>query len=109
LLAAQLVRIASLDEATRPAVIIVAGHPAIREIGDIGFLKGHHRPHSRRQPHRDREWPNYFIRKWPLGEFGNSGGVFVDQEPFNDRVILVRNTFMDITPDSARFEQTFSE
>jgi hypothetical protein len=101
LLAAQLVRIASLDEATRPAVIIVAGHPAIREIGDIGFLKGHHRPHSRRQPHRDREWP--------LGEFGNSGGVFVDQEPFNDRVILVRNTFMDITPDSARFEQTFSE
>ena len=44
-----------------------------------------------------------------IGEFENGRGVFVDQEPFNDRVILVRNSFMDITPDSARFEQTFSD
>ena len=43
------------------------------------------------------------------GEFENGRGVFVDQELFNDRVILVRNSFMDITPDSARFEQTFSD
>jgi hypothetical protein len=44
-----------------------------------------------------------------IGEFENGRGVFVDQEPFNDRVILVRNSFMDITPDSARFEQIFSD
>ena len=44
-----------------------------------------------------------------IGEFENGRGVFVDQELFNDRVILVRNSFMDITPDSARFEQTFSD
>jgi len=44
-----------------------------------------------------------------VGEFENGRGVFVDQEQFNDRVILVRNTFMDIKPDSARFEQTFSD
>jgi hypothetical protein len=44
-----------------------------------------------------------------IGEFENGRGVFVDQESFNDRVILVRNSFMDITPDSARFEQTFSD
>jgi hypothetical protein len=44
-----------------------------------------------------------------IGEFKNARGVFVDQEPFNGRVILVRNSFTDITPNSARFEQTFSD
>jgi hypothetical protein len=44
-----------------------------------------------------------------VGEFENGRGVFVDQELFNDRLILVRNSFMDITRDSARFEQTFSD
>ena len=44
-----------------------------------------------------------------IGEFKNGRGVFVDQESFNDRVILVRNSFMNITPNSARFEQTFSD
>jgi hypothetical protein len=44
-----------------------------------------------------------------IGGFNNGRGVFVDQESFNDRVILVRNSFMDITPNSARFEQTFSD
>ena len=44
-----------------------------------------------------------------IGEFKNDRGVFVDQESFNDRVILVRNSFMDITPNSSRFEQSFSD
>lgn len=44
-----------------------------------------------------------------IGEFKNGRGVFVDQESFNDRVILVRNSFMDMTANSARFEQTFSD
>jgi hypothetical protein len=44
-----------------------------------------------------------------IGEFKDGRGVFVDQESFNDRVILVRNSFMDITSNSARFEQTFSD
>jgi hypothetical protein len=44
-----------------------------------------------------------------IGEFKNGRGIFVDQESFNERVILVRNSFMDITPNSARFEQTFSD
>jgi hypothetical protein len=44
-----------------------------------------------------------------IGEFKNGRGVFVDQESFDDRVILVRNSFVDITPNSARFEQTFSD
>ena len=44
-----------------------------------------------------------------IEEFRNGRGVFVDQESFNDRVILVRNSFLDITPNSARFEQTFSD
>ncbi len=44
-----------------------------------------------------------------IGEFKNGRGVFVDQESFNDRVILVRNSFMNIMANSARFEQTFSD
>lgn len=44
-----------------------------------------------------------------VGEFTNGRGEFFDQEPFNGRMILVRNVFLDITPDSYRFEQAFSD
>jgi len=44
-----------------------------------------------------------------IGEFKNGRGEFFDQEPFNGRIILVRGCFSDITPDSSRFEQAFSE
>ena len=35
-----------------------------------------------------------------IGEFKNGRGEFFDQEPFNGRLILVRNVFSDITADS---------
>jgi hypothetical protein len=44
-----------------------------------------------------------------IGEFNNNRGVFIDQESFNGRTILVRNSFADITLNSSRFEQTFSD
>ena len=44
-----------------------------------------------------------------IGKFENGRGVFVDQESFEDRMILIRNSFVDITPNFARFEQTFSD
>jgi hypothetical protein len=44
-----------------------------------------------------------------IGEFKNGRGEFFDQEPFNGRTILVRNVWSDITPDSCRFEQSFSD
>lgn len=43
------------------------------------------------------------------GEFRGGRGEFYDQETFNDRTILVRNSFFDITPGSSRFEQAFSD
>jgi hypothetical protein len=43
-----------------------------------------------------------------VGEFKNGRGEFYDQEEFNSRMILVRNIFTDIQPDSYRFEQSFS-
>lgn len=43
-----------------------------------------------------------------IGEFKNGRGEFYDQEAFNGRVIFVRNSFSDITPNSSRFEQAFS-
>lgn len=44
-----------------------------------------------------------------FGEFKNGRGEFFDQETFNGRTIYVKNGFWDITSDSARFEQAFSD
>ena len=44
-----------------------------------------------------------------VGEFKNGRGEFFDQEPLNGRMILVRIIWSDITPDSHRFEQSFSD
>jgi len=43
-----------------------------------------------------------------IGEFRNGRGEFYDQEPFNGRAILVRFVISDITANSCRFEQSFS-
>jgi hypothetical protein len=44
-----------------------------------------------------------------VGEFKNGRGEFIDQEPVNGNIILVRHVFTDITPDSHHFEQAFSD
>lgn len=44
-----------------------------------------------------------------VGEFKNGRGEFYDQEPFNGRMILVRNVWMDMKEGSCRFEQAFSD
>lgn len=44
-----------------------------------------------------------------VGEFKNGRGDFFNQEPYNGRAIYVHNAFMDITPNSSRFEQAFSD
>lgn len=44
-----------------------------------------------------------------VGEFRNGRGEFYDQEIFEGRTILVRNVWSDITADSCRFEQSFSD
>ncbi len=43
-----------------------------------------------------------------VGEFKDGRGEFFDQEDFNGRTILVRNVWSNITADSCRFEQSFS-
>jgi hypothetical protein len=43
-----------------------------------------------------------------IGEFKNGRGEFYDQETLNDRAIFVRFVILDVTPDSCRFEQSFS-
>jgi hypothetical protein len=44
-----------------------------------------------------------------IGEFKNGRGEFFSQESLNGRAILVRFIISDITPTSARFEQSFSD
>ncbi|HXW91018.1 MAG TPA: hypothetical protein VEK33_10775 [Terriglobales bacterium] len=44
-----------------------------------------------------------------IGEFKDGRGEFFDREFFAGRAIFVRNGFSNITPDSSRFEQAFSD
>jgi hypothetical protein len=44
-----------------------------------------------------------------VGEFKNGCGEFFDQEPLNGRSIIVRFIFSEITSNSFRLEQAFSE
>jgi hypothetical protein len=44
-----------------------------------------------------------------FGSFKNGRGEFFSQETFNGRAIFVRFIISDITPDSCRFEQAFSD
>lgn len=44
-----------------------------------------------------------------IGEFKNGRGEFYGQETLGGRAILVRFIISDITPDSCRFEQAFSD
>jgi hypothetical protein len=46
-----------------------------------------------------------------IGEFKNGRGEFFDTEPSgpNGRAILVRFVWSNITPNSAHFEQSFSD
>lgn len=44
-----------------------------------------------------------------IGEFKNGRGEFFSREPFNGRAIYARNVFSEMTPDSSRFEQAFSD
>jgi hypothetical protein len=44
-----------------------------------------------------------------IGEFKNGRGEFFDQETLDGRAIFVRFVISVITPDSVRFEQSFSD
>lgn len=44
-----------------------------------------------------------------VGEFKNGRGEFYAQDTFNGRIILIRYVWSDITPNSAHFEQSFSD
>src|SRR5205823_14397587 len=44
-----------------------------------------------------------------IGEFKNGRGEFFDQETLNGRALLVRFVISNITQDSCRFEQSFSD
>ena len=44
-----------------------------------------------------------------VGEFRNGRGEFYNQDTFNGRAILVRFVISDITRDSVKYEQSFSD
>ena len=65
---------------------------------------------------QSRQWSLYWINSKDgtmglpqVGEFKNGRGEFYAQDTLNGRAILVRYIWSDITPNSAHFEQAFSE
>ena len=65
---------------------------------------------------QSHQWSLYFVNSIDgtlnqptIGEFNNGRGEFFDQESFNGRAIYVRFVMSDITPNSCRFEQAFSD
>lgn len=65
---------------------------------------------------QSRQWSLNFaninggvITQPTVGEFKNGRGEFFDQETLNGRAILVRFIISDITPNSCRFEQAYSD
>jgi hypothetical protein len=44
-----------------------------------------------------------------IGQFVSGRGEFLDHEVFSGKSILTRNTFSDMSPDFAHFEQAFSD
>ncbi len=50
-----------------------------------------------------------FLQTPMTGGFKNGRGEFYSHELFNDRMILARNSFSEITPNSSLFEQAFSD
>ena len=44
-----------------------------------------------------------------IGEFKNGRGEFYDQETLNGKTILIRFVISDVTPNSSRSEQAFSD
>jgi len=43
-----------------------------------------------------------------VGEFNGNRGEFYDQEQYKGRAVLVRHVWLNISPKSARMEQSFS-
>ena len=65
---------------------------------------------------QSRQWSLHFsnsrggiLSPPSIGEFKDGRGEFFAQESLNDRAILVRFVIAVITPDSCRFEQSFSD
>ncbi|HLV88483.1 MAG TPA: hypothetical protein VKV39_15975 [Candidatus Sulfotelmatobacter sp.] len=65
---------------------------------------------------QSRQWSLYWanakdgiLNQPTIGEFKNGVGEFIDQEPYKGRSILVRFLWSAITPNSAHFEQSFSD
>ena len=65
---------------------------------------------------RAHQWSQTFVSSGDgtlgsplIGAFKNGRGEFVGQDTFNDKTILVRAIWSDITQDSHKFEQAFSD
>jgi hypothetical protein len=63
-----------------------------------------------------QQWRLYFansrdgaLAKPMIGEFKNGRGEFYDQELLDGKAMYFRNVYFDITPNSYRFEQAFSD
>lgn len=94
----------------------VWGGKANLETLEIDTQKGHFEGATLRLYNPEsRQWSLYFsmsgdgtIGVPAVGEFKDGKGEFYDQEAYNGRMILVRQTWSNIMPNAHHFEQAFS-
>ncbi|WP_426700372.1 hypothetical protein ACPPVV_13310 [Rhodanobacter sp. Col0626] len=85
----------------------------IQASGPSGHFEGltlflyHPQSHQWSQAFADRDTGT--LEPPAIGEFSNRRGEFISQQPYQGRIILVRNLWSDIKPDSHRFEQAYSD
>jgi hypothetical protein len=93
------------------------GHANLVELEADGPVAGHIENLSLRlYDPQSHQWSLYYsssksgtLSVPTIGKFKNGRGEFFDMELLNGKNILVRNVWLDITPNSCHFEQAFSE
>ena len=92
------------------------GRAQLEEIeadGSTGHFEGLtlflYNPHTHQWSQNFADSDDGSLEQPSIGEFKNGRGEFYDQETYNGKAIMVRSVWSDITPDSHRVEQAFSD
>src|SRR5262249_34055647 len=93
------------------------GRAWIEEVDTSGTAGHNQRLTLRLYKPESRQWSLYWANSRQgilggppnVGEFKNGRGEFYCQDTINGRVILIRYIWSEITPNSAHFEQSFSD
>jgi len=96
---------------------IWGGKPSMEEIIEASGANQHlegltlylYNPQSQQWSQTFVDSSDGVIEPSAIGEFKDGRGELINQQPYNGRIILVRNVWSDIRPNSHHFEISFSD